>query len=378
VLEQALKLLEGSDLETIQNIIRAGGNPVEWLEKEVQADFAIAPEVLKIAFSGYKPAELTAIVDAIHKAYKEKVLEREKFDRGERLKKLHTMRAKYEGELKEAKNLQHKVMEEAGGAKDAAAMQGQAFIQLQLSMNERELLQTQMALRRDRAELAVLRRVQDDPARGGVSDADVQAELAADPDVRAAQTQVNRTRDRIEKAASASKPGDTDPGLQALRRQMADDQAALAEVKKRLTTDAVERIRDQRRKAAAEAINRLDVRTAVDEEIEHSLQAEVTKLRDKLQQQMQGIVKLETAREDTTQLEETTRKIAAEEEALKIELEAPERTSVLEEDVVERTPDVRRLALATAGTFVGTFAIVLLAFALPRFCVWPTDTSPDE
>jgi hypothetical protein len=51
---------------------------------------------------------------------------------------------------------------------------------------------------------------------------------------------------------------------------------------------------------------------------------------------------------------------------------------VLERPVAHATPDVRRLVLATAGTFVGTFALVLLAFALPRFCVWPTDTSPDE
>jgi hypothetical protein len=236
-------------------------------------------------------------------------------------------------------------------------------------MNERELLQTQMALRRGRAELAVLRRVlHNQAAMFPIPDAEVDAELAADPDVRAAQSQVNHSRDRVEKAAAASKPGDSDPGLPALRKQLADDQAALAEVKKRLAPDAAERVRVQHRKATAEAISRLELRTAFDEEEEKALDTEVCKLRDKLQQQTQGIFKVETVREDTTQLEETTKKIAAEEEALKIELEAPERTSVLEKDVVERTPDVRRQVLATVGTFIGTFALVLLGFGAVACC----------
>jgi hypothetical protein len=369
VLTQALKQLEGrDDLQTIQNIIRAGGNPVEWLEENVQADFAVAPEVLKIALSGYNRDELLAIVQAIHDAYKLKVLEREKFERKERLAKLHAIRMKYEADLKEAKNVQHKLMEDAGRADADAAGPIQAFLRSQLARAEHDLLETHSSLRRNLAELAVLRRVQDDPARGGVSDADVQVELAADPDVRAAQTQVNHSRDRIEKAAAVSKPGEPDPGLQTLRKQLADDQAALAAVKKRLTTDAAERIRDQHRKATTDALKRLEMRIAVDDEIEKALETEVKKLQDKLQQQTQGIVKLETAREDTTQLEETTKRIFAEEEALKVELEAPERTSVLEEAVVGRTPEVHRPVLATVGTFIGTFALVLLAFGAVAWC----------
>jgi hypothetical protein len=370
VLTQALKNLEGRDLETIRNMLRAGDNPVEWLEENVQADFSVAPEVLKIAVSGYNRDELIAIVQAIHKAYKETVLDREKYERKERQATLHAMRVKYEAELKEAKYLQRKMMEEAGGAKDAAAaMQGQAFLRTQLARDEHELLETQASLRRSKAELTVLQGTQNRLAASfPVPDAEVQAELTADPDVRAAQTQVTNTRDRVEKAAAASKPGDPDPSLQSLRKQLADEQAALAAVKKRLAPDAAERIRDQHRKATWEALKRLEMRIAVDQEIDKALETEVTKLRDKLQQQMQGIDKLEAVREDTTQVEETTKRIAAEEEALKIELEAPERTSVLEEAVVGRTPEVHRPVLATVGTFIGTFALVLLAFGAVAWC----------
>jgi hypothetical protein len=69
---------------------------------------------------------------------------------------------------------------------------------------------------------------------------------------------------------------------------------------------------------------------------------------------------------------------AAEEAALQIELKAPERTIVLEEPTICRTPDVTRLVLATAGTFVGTFALVLLAFAVPASRVRRIDPPAEE
>jgi hypothetical protein len=254
-------------------------------------------------------------------------------------------------------------MEETGAADAGVAAKMRAFLETQLARDEHELLETQAALRRGRAERKVLLVARDNAAVSfPVPDAEIQPELAADPDVRAAQTQVNNTRDRVEKAAAASKPGEPDPSLQALRKQLADDQAALAAVKKRLAPDAAERIQTQQRRTTTEALKRLEMRLAVDEEFEKVLQRDVDRLRNNLQSQMQHIVKLETYREDTTQLEETTKKIAAEEEALTIELEAPERTSVLEEDKVVRTPDVRWHVLTTAGTFIGTFALVLLAF----------------
>jgi hypothetical protein len=66
-------------------------------------------------------------------------------------------------------------------------------------------------------------------------------------------------------------------------------------------------------------------------------------------------------------------------EKLRIELQAPSQRGIaLEDATVERTADVRRLVLATAGTFVGTFAVILLAFAMPRFRVRRIDPSADE
>jgi hypothetical protein len=66
-------------------------------------------------------------------------------------------------------------------------------------------------------------------------------------------------------------------------------------------------------------------------------------------------------------------------EKLRIELQAPTQRGIVLKDVtVERTADIRRLVLATAGTLVGTFAIVLLEFATHGFSGRRIDTSADE
>jgi hypothetical protein len=379
VLGQALKELEGKDLETI----RLHPNTIEWLEKEVQADFSVAPEVLKIAVSGYNKDDLRQIVEAIFTAYKKEVLDLQKLERENRLTELKKLLDQHEARLKEKKREQQKSMEEEQIGPDAAAGQmGQGYLRMQLDRATRDLVDIQASLRRDRAE----RNVDEGTLKGlatmfPVSDAEVDAELATDPDIRAAQSQVNRTRDRIEKAAAASKPGEPDPGLVALRKQLADDQAALAAVRKRLATDAAERIRDQHRKAAAEAVRRLQQRMAVNEEIEKVVLAELDKLQDRFKKRNQAILRLDQDKEDTSQLEENTKRIAAEESALRIELTVPvaeRRKIVLEEPVVERTFDVRRLVMATVGTFAATFALVLLVFVLAGVRVGTIDSSDDE
>ena len=44
------------------NIVRSQANPLDWLEKEVQVDFSVAPDVIRIAISGDVPDELGKLV----------------------------------------------------------------------------------------------------------------------------------------------------------------------------------------------------------------------------------------------------------------------------------------------------------------------------
>jgi hypothetical protein len=319
------------------------------------------------------------LANAIREAYVTEVLVRDQYQLKNRLAFLERSRQEYAAQLRAMQKEVRRLNQQAGLNEDGGERGTMlAFRQMQLARAEHDLVETQASLLRNRAELAVLRRVLDGPAMSGVSDAEVQAELAADPDVRAAQSQVDRTRDRVEKAAAASKPGEPDPSLPALRKQLSDEQAALAAVQTRLTPDAIGRIRVQRRKVTAEAISRLEVRTAVDEETEKVLTAQGDRLRNGIHQTMERQVRV-PAEDDATPLQEISNRIAAEAEKLRFELKGPTgHYAVIEQATVQRTTDVTRLLMATAGTFVGTFAIVLLGFAMQGFRVPRIDTSANE
>jgi hypothetical protein len=93
-------------------------DPVEWLEREVQADFTVAPEILRIAMSGDRPDDLVVLVNALREAYLREILEPETTQRRERLNKLGEMREKFESQLRASRKDQT-ALEQKAGAKDA-------------------------------------------------------------------------------------------------------------------------------------------------------------------------------------------------------------------------------------------------------------------
>jgi hypothetical protein len=49
---------------------------LQWLEKDVTADFKTAPEIMRISLSSSKPDDLVAVVDAVRNAYPRRSLTR--------------------------------------------------------------------------------------------------------------------------------------------------------------------------------------------------------------------------------------------------------------------------------------------------------------
>src|SRR5262249_20730421 len=73
VLTAALKQPKVADLATIRNQVE----PIEWLEKEVKADYSAGPDSLTIFMNGDNPEELKILVNAITDAYLNEVVYKE-------------------------------------------------------------------------------------------------------------------------------------------------------------------------------------------------------------------------------------------------------------------------------------------------------------
>src|SRR5262249_41686379 len=54
-------------------VVEKGVDAVQWLEREVNADFSVAPEVLRISMQGHDTAPLEVIVNAVSEAYEQEV-----------------------------------------------------------------------------------------------------------------------------------------------------------------------------------------------------------------------------------------------------------------------------------------------------------------
>jgi hypothetical protein len=146
VLNAALRNKEVARL----GIVTAQTDPVEWLKKEVQADFNEAPEVLRIAMAGDNPEELVVLVNALREGYLTEIVERETNQRFERLSTLRTLRSRYEERLKEGRRAQA-ALEELGSPRDAVARALTLnFFHQQLSNVDQELVKVRSDLRKAR------------------------------------------------------------------------------------------------------------------------------------------------------------------------------------------------------------------------------------
>jgi len=70
VLDAAVNAKSVGELSLIRELDQRGNGEeaIEWLERELQVDFSVAPEILRIALSGDRPDELKIIVDAVKQA----------------------------------------------------------------------------------------------------------------------------------------------------------------------------------------------------------------------------------------------------------------------------------------------------------------------
>jgi hypothetical protein len=104
VLQHALKDPKVANLRMLQDI-----NPLEraeWLEKQIQVDFTVAPEIMKISMRGTNTDELKVLVTAVRDAYQREILDRQNLRRRNRLTVLEELVRKYETQLTRVRQAQ--------------------------------------------------------------------------------------------------------------------------------------------------------------------------------------------------------------------------------------------------------------------------------
>ena len=277
VLNAALKRPGISGLE----MVRSQANPLDWLEKEVQVDFSVAPDVIRIAISGDDSNELGKLVAALREAYRSEIFEKFDSERHEHLNTLVKQLQIYTEQLKAKKETAH-LLEDRGVSKDLGyrAVQ-QHFLQFELGWYERDLIQTESELNRATIERAMRQDAAKGLATATVPDAELQSLLSRDPLVLASQDHVKQWKDFIAQFREKSAKGDADPALQKHLKALADAELALEKLKKDLVPQVSGAWRVAQRAAAAEASHQSETKVAMLTAAAKSMREQVDALQKK-------------------------------------------------------------------------------------------------
>jgi capsular exopolysaccharide synthesis family protein len=362
VLSQALKDPKVANLRILQDINPTEG--AEWLEKEVQVDFTVAPEIMKISMRGMETDDLKVLVTAVREAYVREILDRRTVQRRSRLTVLEELVRKYETQLNQLRQAQ-KDDQDGGGANKNADVRGRTifWFNQQLATYEKELLATESQLRQAKIKLAELQVREKNFAAEKIPDIDVTKALHQHKAVKAFKDEIMILETKIADTIERSARGDKDPAVKALR-----DKAKLLQGQiDKVGTDKSADIRKELKEARRQELQR-DIFSEESRIQTLTVSAKVlTEDRDRVKGSLEQIgrhgAKLDTVQHEITHLEGTLKTLKHEQEAIKIQLEVPSSVQVIEDATASRADPLLRRIMMTAGAALAGMVFALFGIA---------------
>jgi polysaccharide biosynthesis transport protein len=383
VLNAALRNPKVAALPVIQEKL----DPVAWLEKEIQVDFGVAPEILRIALTGEDPEELKKIVDAVRMSYFTDIVSREKIDASKRLSKLQALFKDYDSGLQIKRNALKAVANNLGSKEAKSLEMTYEFGLKRLDGIRSELSKTQFDLLRAKMNLALEQNKINSVAANsgwnlftGFPFEEIKENLSAviipesllEEALKKHPNIVKHTRAIAESEAyiqdfesSATEDPKNTKDLAKQRRVLEKNKVELDDLRQKLRPELTVKLREQ---FIAEVRARIDVQklsVAYLTGMEEMLVNDWTKSSNALAEFKANKLSAEDLREEIANSDSTAKNFANQINALEIELNAPDRVDLLEDAVAIPDSDSRVKKAGMAGA--GVFVVIVLGVALLEF-----------
>jgi polysaccharide biosynthesis transport protein len=360
-------------------IIRKQSDPATWLESEIKAEFT--GTILRLALSCNTPVEAATLIKAVTDTYISEVANKEKVQRLERNRTLEDHYGKLQKQL-ESKRNQLRALSTALGSKDkqALSMQQRLAINRQ-NMVEEELLHTQSELRHAMAEVKVLQdkgqtTAEVNPAlpSSPLENADIELTIQRNPLVQEYVHDEERLIGIIKRANIIAR-SQADPATMNAKRELTRIQKLKKELVEQLRAEALARggdstevggqPEDGRRPESSLATlkNQIEVLAR----LERELQDEVGKVAGDTKKLDSKALEVESIQDEVKSAEGLAKLIADELEVLKIELNAPDRVSLIKEARVPPIQDKTRKIQVAGMAGGGVFGAVVLLLSFLEF-----------
>jgi polysaccharide biosynthesis transport protein len=355
-------------------IVKKLRDPIEWLEREVKAEFS--GKILRLALTSDNPAEASTIVKAVTHTYLDEVANKEKLQRIARNQSLEGHYNKLENQL-ESKRKQLRTLSATIGSKNphALSMQQRLAINRQ-GMAEEELLQTQADLKRAMVQVKVLqsRRQQDpelDPQAhaAGPTAADVTKAIQNDRVVQEYLQTEEQLRATIENQSRVARKKSSDPAIAKAKSDLARVQKKRMTYVKQLRAELEVPLAESSevRNRAESGLASLQEQIEVLAGLEHELRDEVSKFTDDTRKLDSQAIEVESINDEVKSAEEMAKLIGRELEVLKIELNAPDRVRLLKDARGPNTADSSRQIKLAGMAAGGTFGALILLISFWEF-----------
>jgi exosortase len=338
-------------------------DPLEWLEKEVKVTFPNSPEIMHVSIAGPESQLpiLTALVDAIVEAYLNEIVDKDHQMLVKRHEHLKVIAKRYEDKVKGIRDSMKQLREKAGTGKreNLALMQ-------QLALKDRDNAAAELS--RLRADIRVLKAQLAQTKEGKATDErslakeSVDLALEGDAPLQKMKESANELQGTITHEAGKTRSGLKAPAVQALVKQLEEQQAAIKRREDKVRKATLSRLQQEKKGNTDLGPYGMKQRLNELEGLEKLTLLEVERLNRIAKAKNLEALSLEDFSDELAEADSMRASLVKKAEVLAIESEAPPRINRLDQEPVINSPDERMRKLKFAGgAFAGAFALMLLA-----------------
>jgi capsular exopolysaccharide synthesis family protein len=363
VMESALQKPEVACLD----IVREQSDPVEWLQNHLEVDFNAAPEILTIALSGDHPEELKVLVNAVREAYLKEIVNREHNLRVNRLNKLQVLYDKYDDLLRD-KRIEMRDKAERLGSRDSKTLAlKQQFAYTYLNTVQAEYLQTQSVLRATHLDHANLKSRHQALASLPIPASAVDDHVQKDPLVLVAAAKMLEQEKKVADLRATFTNPDREKDVAREEAALKALRVVLEARRKEVRDGAADKLRERQAGETRAELEATLARVERLQKLEKTLKDEVEQRTKDAQDLSKGAIGLEWLQEEIAKVEHVSKQVGGRVEALKVELEPPERVTLLEDTVATQVRTRSRQLQTAGGAGLIAFLVVLFGVALWEF-----------
>lgn len=329
------------------SLVKAQPDPLAWLEEALKSDCNVSPDVLRLSLKGDKPEELVTLVDAVTDAYLQEVVDKENRSRTVRLHRLEDIYNTFDKTLQEKRQTLNDLAKSTSvKTTDDARLMGR------LQAVEVELTTQQLKLTKLEVEYQNLRIKEKNAPDQEIAAAVIEEHLAKDPLVDSYKIKIAQAETKLADIARTAADGKDSPEFRQVQRDVETVKKALAARMESLRPAAIKEIREINLRKLHTEIQNLQERIVVMREQIKVLNSLSDRLVKETKQINEPSPDLQRLKEEIDHSQDMIKKVTAQMEQLRIELQAPPRITKLESATAKPAPD-RKGWVAVAQIHIG-------------------------